>query len=65
MAEQPLFFIATAPLAASSHVNVSPRGLDTFRILRPHEVAYLDLTGSGNRGACRGKRPHYADVLRL
>jgi len=29
------------------HLNVSPKGLDTFRILRPNSVAYLDLTGSG------------------
>ena len=29
------------------HVNVSPKGYDTFRVLDPHRVAYLDLTGSG------------------
>jgi hypothetical protein len=51
IAEQPLFFNATAPLAADGHVNLSPRGLDTFRVLGPHEVAYLDLTGSGNESA--------------
>jgi hypothetical protein len=45
---QPLFFVATAPLAADGHVNVSPKGLDgTFAVLGPHRVAYLDLTGSG------------------
>ena len=44
---QRLFFVATAPLAADGLVNCSPKGLDTFRILGPHEVAYLDLTGSG------------------
>jgi hypothetical protein len=44
---QPLFFVATAPLAADGHVNCSPKGLDTFRVLDPHTVAYLDLTGSG------------------
>lgn len=47
MAEQPLFFVASAPLAADAHVNVSPKGGDTFRVLGPTEVAYLDLTGSG------------------
>ena len=47
MAEQPVFFVATAPLAADGHVNVSPKGGDTFRVLAPTEVAYLDLTGSG------------------
>lgn len=44
---QPLFFVATAPLAADGHVNVSPKGLDTLRILDPRRIAYLDLTGSG------------------
>jgi hypothetical protein len=45
---QPVFFVASAPLAADGHVNVSPKGLDgTFRVLGPRWVAYLDLTGSG------------------
>jgi hypothetical protein len=44
---QPVFFVATAPLAAGGHVNVSPKGLDTLRVLGPRRVAYLDLTGSG------------------
>lgn len=44
---QHVFFVATAPLAGSGHVNVSPKGLDSFAILDPHTVAYLDLTGSG------------------
>jgi hypothetical protein len=45
---QPLFFVATAPLAVEGHVNLSPKGLDCLRVLEPHRVAYLDLTGSGN-----------------
>ena len=40
-----MFFVATA--APDAHVNVSPRGLDTFRVLGPRRVAWLDLTGSG------------------
>lgn len=44
---QQMFFVATAPLAADGHVNVSPKGLDTMRLLDGHTVAYLDLTGSG------------------
>lgn len=48
---QPLFFVATAPLAAAGHVNLSPKGLDTFRVLDESHVAYLDLTGSGNETA--------------
>src|SRR5262245_63862520 len=47
IAAQRVFFVATAPLAADGHVNLSPKGLDTFTILDPHSVAYLDLTGSG------------------
>ena len=45
---QQLFFVATAPLDADGHVNLSPKGLDAFRVLSPNRVAYLDLTGSGN-----------------
>jgi hypothetical protein len=45
--QQRLFFVATAPLAADGLLNCSPKGMDTFRILGPREVAYLDLTGSG------------------
>ncbi|BAY15792.1 pyridoxamine 5'-phosphate oxidase-related FMN-binding protein [Anabaenopsis circularis NIES-21] len=48
IAAQNLFFVGTAPLSATGHVNLSPKGLDCLRILSPHKVAYLDLTGSGN-----------------
>jgi hypothetical protein len=44
---QRMFFVATAPLDAGGHVNLSPKGLDTFRILGPTTVAYLDHVGSG------------------
>lgn len=44
---QPMFFVATAPLAGDGLVNVSPKGLDTFAIVDATTVAYLDLTGSG------------------
>ncbi len=47
LVQQRLFFVATAPLAADGHVNVSPKGLDSLRILDPRCVAWLDLTGSG------------------
>lgn len=45
--EQHVFFVASAPLDAGGHVNLSPKGLDTFRILSPTTVAYLDFNGSG------------------
>ncbi|MDP8988120.1 MAG: pyridoxamine 5'-phosphate oxidase family protein [Actinomycetota bacterium] len=47
VAASPVFFVATAPLAADGHVNVSPKGGDTLRVLDERTVAYLDLTGSG------------------
>src|SRR6059058_3779379 len=48
IARQPLFFVATAPLAGDGHVNVSPKGpIGSLRVLDDHTVAYLDVTGSG------------------
>ncbi|HYO62950.1 MAG TPA: pyridoxamine 5'-phosphate oxidase family protein [Pyrinomonadaceae bacterium] len=44
--EQKIFFTATAP--AEGRINLSPKGMDTFRCLDAKRVAYLDLTGSGN-----------------
>jgi hypothetical protein len=45
---QRMFFVATAPLDARGHMNLSPKGLDTLRILGPTKVAYLDHVGSGS-----------------
>jgi hypothetical protein len=42
-----VFFVATAAADPEARINVSPRGLDTFRVLGPNRVAWLDLTGSG------------------
>ena len=44
---QPVFFVGSAPLSSNGNVNISPKGLDTLRILGASTVAYLDLTGSG------------------
>jgi hypothetical protein len=45
---QPLFFVATAPLAADGHINLSPKGhAGCFAVLGAWTVAYLDWTGSG------------------
>lgn len=45
---QPVFFVATAPLAGDGLVNLSPKGTTgTFRVAGPHTFAYLDITGSG------------------
>ncbi len=45
---QKMFFVATAPLGADTHVNLSPKGMDSFKVLSSTRVAYLDLVGSGN-----------------
>ncbi|MEY2196372.1 pyridoxamine 5'-phosphate oxidase family protein [Neobacillus sp. BF23-41] len=46
--KQRIFFVGTAPLLEDGHVNISPKGHDVMQIFSPTEVAYLDLTGSGN-----------------
>jgi hypothetical protein len=49
IAAQKVFFVATAP--AQGRINLSPKGMDTFRVLSPNRVIYLDITGSGNETA--------------
>ena len=44
---QLVFFVATAPPVSEGNINLSPKGLDTFRILGPRTVAYVDIIGSG------------------
>ena len=46
--QQHLFFVASAPLTGEGHVNLSPKGMDSFRVLSPTRVAYMDLISSGN-----------------
>jgi hypothetical protein len=46
---QQLFFTATA--TADSRINLSPKGLDSLRIINPNQVVWLNLTGSGNETA--------------
>ena len=46
IARQPVFFVATA--AAGARINLSPKGMDAFRVLSDRRVGYLDLGGSGN-----------------
>jgi hypothetical protein len=49
IAAQKVFFVATAP--ASGRINLSPKGMDTFRVIGANRVLYLDFTGSGNETA--------------
>jgi len=46
--KQHMFFVASAPLSENGHVNLSPKGMDSFRVLSPNKVAYLDFISSGN-----------------
>jgi hypothetical protein len=46
---QHMFFVATA--APEGRVNLSPKGLDSLRIVNPNRVAWLSVTGSGNETA--------------
>jgi hypothetical protein len=49
VAAQMVFFVATAP--TEGRINLSPKGMDTFRVISPKRVIYLDITGSGNETA--------------
>jgi len=46
--KQHLFFVGTAPLSADGRVNLSPKGLDCFRVISENKVGYMDLISSGN-----------------
>ena len=56
--EQKMFFTASAP--NEGRINLSPKGIDTFRCLDENTIGYLDLTGSGNETAA-----HIAENGRL
>jgi hypothetical protein len=49
IAEQKIFFVGTA--TGNSRVNVSPKGMDSLRVLGPSRVVWLNVTGSGNETA--------------
>lgn len=51
--KQRIFFVGTAP--ADGHINISPKGYDVLRMFSPTEIAYLDLTGSGNEASAHLK----------
>lgn len=58
IAQQKIYFVASAP--QRGRVNLSPKGMDTFRVLSTSRVGYLDATGSGNETAA-----HLADNGRV
>ncbi|MEL6554352.1 MAG: pyridoxamine 5'-phosphate oxidase family protein [Cyanobacteria bacterium J06621_11] len=56
--QQKIFFVGTA--ATTGRVNVSPKGMDAFRVLSPNRVVWLSVTGSGNETAA-----HIAQTNRM
>ncbi len=49
ISDQKIFFVGTA--MREGHINVSPKGLDSLRVINKNEVVWLNLTGSGNETA--------------
>lgn len=49
IADQKIFFVATAP--NSGRINLSPKGMDSFRVIEENRVLWLNVTGSGNETA--------------
>ena len=47
--QQKIYFVATA--TADSHINLSPKGMDSFKIINKNTIVWLNLTGSGNETA--------------
>jgi hypothetical protein len=58
IAAQHIFFVGTA--ARDGRVNVSPKGMDSLRVLTPNRILWMNLTGSGNETA-----PHLTDNPRI
>jgi hypothetical protein len=58
IAQQPIFFVATA--APGTRVNLSPKGMDSLRVLGPNRLVWLNLSGSGNETAA-----HVAEEPRM
>jgi Pyridoxamine 5'-phosphate oxidase len=59
--EQPMFFVATAP--STGRVNVSPKGMDSLRVVAPDRIVWLNLTGSGNETAAHVAENHRMTLM--
>jgi hypothetical protein len=53
--KQKMFFVCTAPLSSEGHINMSPKGMDSFRVLSETKVGYMDIIGSGNETSAHTK----------
>lgn len=49
ISNQKIFFVATA--TADSRINLSPKGMDSLRVVNPNRIVWLNVTGSGNETA--------------
>lgn len=56
--EQHMFFVGTA--ARDGRVNISPKGMDSLRVMGPNRIVWLNMTGSGNESAT-----HLMDINRM
>ena len=61
VADQPIYFVGTA--APDGHVNISPKGRDSLRILGPNRLVWQNLTGSGNETAAHLLRANRMTVV--
>lgn len=61
IAEQKIFFTGTA--MEDGRVNVSPKGMDAFRVLGPNRVMWMNLTGSGNETAAHLLRTNRITIM--
>lgn len=59
--DQPVYFVGTASQGA--RISVSPKGIDSFRVLGPNRVAYADMTGATNEAAAHISRDGRITVL--
>jgi len=58
---QNIFFVGTA--AQEGRVNISPKGMDTFRVVNEHKIVWLNLTGSGNETAAHLLKDNRMTIL--
>ncbi len=61
IAKQPVFFVATG--APGARINLSPKGMDSFRVLGPNLVGYLDVGGASGRSASQADLNSPGDCL--
>ncbi len=58
---QPAYFVGTA--SEGARISVSPKGIDSFRVLGPKRVAYADMTGATNEAAAHLQRDGRITIL--